>query len=135
VVIVNRYAELKEKAKELDEEMTLLKEALVNYCRENDVSVVRGCDQQMRLKRENKLKFPGKNESGRAALEEKLLKAGKWAEVSQLDTTALTRAVTEKRWEKTLTEDVFSCGTMEETYTVYLSKLKDEELSHSEMVD
>jgi len=127
VVIVNRYAELKEKAKEIDEEMSLLKEALVNYCKENSVSVVRGSSQRARVKLENKLKFPGKNEPGRAALEEKLRTAGKWSEVSTLDTTALTHAVTGEQWDKALTEDVLACSSLEETCTVYFSKLKEDE--------
>ena len=127
VVIVNRYAELKEKAKEIDEEMTLLKEALVNYCQENDMSVVRGSSHQARVKREEKLKFPGKNEPGRAELEEKLRKADKWAEVSQLDTTALAHAVTDKKWSEVLSNEVLSHGAMEQSCTVYLSKIKGEE--------
>ena len=127
VVIVNRYAELKEKAKELDDEMALLKEALVSYCQENDVSVVRGSNQQARVKRETKIKFPGKNDQGRAELEEKLRTAGKWAEVSTLDTATLTRIVTGKQWDKDLSEDVLACSTLEETCAIYLSKLKDDE--------
>jgi len=127
VVIVNRYAELKEKAKEIEEEVTLLKEALLNYCQENKLSVVRGSDHKVRVKREEKLKFPGKSEPRRAELEEKLIKIGKLAEVSQLDTTALTRAVTEERWGKALSQDIAAYGTIEETSAVYLSKLKEEE--------
>ncbi|MCL2150371.1 MAG: PD-(D/E)XK nuclease family protein [Dehalococcoidia bacterium] len=127
VVIVNRYAELREKAKEIEEETALLKEALLNYCQENQLSIVRGSNHRVRVKREDKLRFPGKNEPGRAELEQKLLQAGKLAEVSQLDTTALVRAVTEEHWDKAFSDDVRSYGTIEETCTVYCSKLKEEE--------
>ncbi len=127
VVIVNRYAELKEKAREIEEEVTLLKEALLNYCQENKLSVVRGSNHKVRVKREEKLKFPGKSEPRRAELEAKLMQAGKLAEVSQLDTAALTRAVAEERWGKALSQDIAAYGTIEETSTVYLSKLKEEE--------
>lgn len=127
VVIVNRYAELKEKTKEIDEEMALLREALVSYCKENSLSAVQGSTHRVRVKRDSKIKFPGKNEPGRAALEDKIIAAGKWAEVSQLDTTALARAVSEKRWGTALSKDILSHGTAEETCTVYLTKLKEDE--------
>jgi hypothetical protein len=48
-------------------------------------------------------------------------------EVSQLDTTALTRVIENGLWSKELINQVLNYGRIEETNAVYLSKLKDEE--------
>ena len=55
------------------------------------------------------------------------MQAGKWPEVSQLDTTALTRIVEDGLWDKELIDEVMKYGRIEETSSVYLSKLKEEE--------
>ena len=125
VIIVNKYAELKEKAREIDEETALVKEALVNYCRENEVAVVRGSDRQAKVRLDEKLKFPGKNDPGRDELEAVIAGAGKWGEVSALDTTARVKVVEKGRWEQPLLDEVSSFARLEETCSVYLSKLKE----------
>jgi hypothetical protein len=127
VVLVNRYAELREKAREIDEEAAQVKEALIEYARQEDVTVIRGSDRQARVKFDEKLKFPGKNESGRAELDSAIVKAGKWQDVSQLDTTALTRIIEGRIWDKDLVNEVMKYGRIEETSAVYLSKLKEGE--------
>jgi hypothetical protein len=48
-------------------------------------------------------------------------------EVSQLDTTALTRIIEGGQWDKELVNEMMKYGRIEETSAVYLSKLKDEE--------
>ncbi len=93
VVLVNKYAELRGKAREIDEETTQVKETLIEYSRREGVTAIRGSDRKARVKFDEKLKFPGKNEPGRAELDSAIVKAGKWQDVSQLDTTALTRIV------------------------------------------
>jgi len=127
VVLVNRYAELREKARVIDEETAKVKEALIEYARREDVTVIRGSDRKARVKFDEKLKFPGKNEPGRAELDSAIVKAGKWQDVSQLDTTALARIVEGGLWDKALVSEVIKYGRIEETGAVYLSKLKEGE--------
>jgi putative RecB family exonuclease len=127
VVLVNRYAELREKTREIDEEASRVKEALIEYARREDVTVIRGSDRKARVKFDEKLKFPGKNESGRAELDGVIVKSGKWQDVSQLDTTALTRIIEGGLWDKDLVSEVMKYGRIEETSAVYLSKLKEGE--------
>jgi RecB family exonuclease len=127
VVLVNRYAELKAKAGEIDEEMAQVKEALIDYARKQEVTAIRGNRHKVRVKFDEKLKFPGKNDSGRPELEGIINRAGRWPEVSQLDTTALTRIVEEGLWDKALIDQVMKYGRIEETSVVYLSKLMEEE--------
>ncbi len=127
VALVNRYAELREKAREIDEETAEVKEALIEYARREGVTVVRGSDRKARIKFDERLKFPGKNEPGRQELDSTIVKAGKWQDVSQLDTTALTRIVEGRLWDKELVDEVMKYGRIEETSAVYLSKLKEGE--------
>lgn len=127
VVLVNRYAELREKAREIDEETAKVKEALIEYARREGVTVIRGNDRKARVKFDEKLKFPGKNEPGRGELDSVIVKAGKWQDVSQLDTTALTRIVEGGLWDKELVDEIMKYSLVEKTSAVYLSKLKEGE--------
>jgi len=127
VVLVNKYAELKEKASEIDEEMEKVKEAILDYARKEQVELIKGSDRKVRVRFDKKLKFPGKSEAERQDLDKAIKAAGKWLEVSQLDTTALTRVIEQSLWDKDLIGEVMKYGRIEESSSVYLSKLKDEE--------
>jgi len=127
VVLVNRYAELKEKAGEIDEEMAKVKEALIDYAQRQEVTVIKGSNHNVRVRFDGKLRFPSKGEPDRENLDDVIIQAGKWPEVSQLDTTALTRIVEDGLWDKELIDQVMKYGRIEETSAVYLSKLREEE--------
>ena len=127
VVLVNRYAELKEKAGEIDEEMAKVKDALIDYARQEGVTVLKGSSYKVRVKFGEKLGFPRKGEPDHENLDDTIIQAGKWPEVSQLDTTALTRIVEKGLWDKELIDQVMKYGRIEETSAVYLSKLSEEE--------
>ncbi len=127
VVLVNKYAELKEKASEIEEELGKVKEAIFDYARREQVEMIKGSDGKVRVKFDEKLKFPGKNEAEHQELEETIKSLGKWMEVSQLDTTVITRIVESGLWDKELIDEVMKYGRIEETSSVYLSKIKDDE--------
>ena len=127
VVLVNKYAELKEKASEIEEELGKVKEAIFDYARREQVEMIKGSDRKIKVKFDEKLKFPGKNEAERQELEDTIKSLGKWMEVSQLDTTVITRIVESGLWDKELIDEVMKYGRIEETSSVYLSKLKDDE--------
>jgi len=127
VVLVNKYAELKEQAAEIDREMDRVKEAIIAYARSEQVGVMRGSSHQVRVKIDDKLKFPGKSDSERKQLDSVIKEAGKWAEVSHLDTTSLVRIIESGLWDKALIDEVMKYGRIEESSSVYLSRLKDEE--------
>ncbi|MEE8413268.1 MAG: PD-(D/E)XK nuclease family protein [Dehalococcoidales bacterium] len=132
VTLVNKYAELRKKAAEIEEDTARVREAIVDYARREDVRVINGSDQKIRVRFEKQLKFPGKNESERQQLDKSIIEAGKWPEVSQLDTASLSRIVKSNLWDKELLDEVLKYGRVEETSFVQLSKLKDEELPGSE---
>jgi putative RecB family exonuclease len=126
VNLVNQYAALKEAEKTLDTEIDKVKAALIEYARREQVSVITGSGQQVRVKLETQLKFPGKKEDNRADLEKVIREAGVWDEVSQLDTAALTHVLEEGQWDAALAERVGAFRTPEETAAVYLAKRKGE---------
>jgi len=127
VILVNKYAELREQARAIGEEMDKVKEALTEYARRESVTLIKRSGNKVRVKFDEKLKFPSKNEDERQELDEVIIQAGKWPEVSQLDTTALTRIVEEGLWDKELIDQVMKYGRIEETSVVYMSKLREEE--------
>ena len=127
VVLVNKYAELREKTSEIEDELGKIKEAIFDYARREQVEMIKGSDRKVRVKFDEKLKFPGKNETERQELEETIKSSGKWMEVSQLDTTLITRIVETGLWDKELIDEVMKHGRIEETSSIYLSKLKDDE--------
>jgi putative RecB family exonuclease len=127
VALVNKYAELKEKASEIDLEITRVKEAIFDYAREQQVEVIKGSDRKVRVRFDEKLKFPGKNDAGRQQLDSTLIEAGKWPEVSQLDTALLARAIESGQWDKGLIDEVMKHGRIETFSSIHISKLKDEE--------
>jgi len=127
VVLVNRYAELREKARVIEEETEKVKEAIIAYAGREQVTLIRGSSHKVRVKFEEKLKFPGKNEVERKQLDNTIIQAGKWPEVSQLDTTALTNVIENGLWSRALIDAVLKFGRIEETGTVHLSKLNTDE--------
>jgi hypothetical protein len=127
VTLVNKYAELKEKASEIDEAVEKVREAILSYARREQVQVIKGSDRKVRVKFDEKLKFPGKNEAGRQELDNTIVQAGKWMEVSQLDTPSLARVIGNSLWGKELIDEVMKYGKIEEVSSIYISKLRDEE--------
>ena len=127
VVLVNKYAELKEKASAVDEELARVREAILAYARSEQVGMIRGSDRQARIKFDEKMKFPGKSEAGRQQLDSTIMEAGKWLEVSQLDTVSLIQVIENYLWDKELIDEVMKYGRIEEVTSIHLSKLKDEE--------
>jgi hypothetical protein len=127
VALVNKYVALKNEAKEIDQEMGKVKEAMLDYARREEIELMKGSDYKARVKFDEKLKFPSKNDAKRQELDKAIKEAGKWAEVSQLDISSLTHVVESRRWSRDLIEQVMKYGRIEQTASVTVSKLKDEE--------
>jgi len=127
VVLVNKYVALKNEAKEIDQEMGKVKEAMLDYARREEIELMKGSDYKARVKFDEKLKFPSKNDAERQELDNAIKEAGKWAEVSQLDISSLTHVIENDLWGKELIGQVMKYGKIEEISSVTVSKLKDEE--------
>ncbi len=127
VMLVNKYVELKDEGVRIKDEMEKVREAMLDYARKEEVELIKGSDYKARIRFDQNLKFPGKRDTERQELDQTIREAGKWAEVSQLDTTSLTRIIENSLWSKDLIDQVMKYGKIEETNSVSISKLKDEE--------
>jgi RecB family exonuclease len=127
VVLVNKYVALRNEEAKIKDEMGKVREAILDYARKEEIEVIKGSDYKARVKFDEKLKFPSKNDAERQELDDTIREAGKWAEVSQLDTTSLTRIIENGIWSKDLIDKVMKYGRIEQTDSIHISKLKDEE--------
>ena len=127
VVLVNRYVSLKNEEARMRDEVEKVREAILDYARREEVEVIRGSDCKARIKFDEKLKFPRKSDAERRELDGMIKEAGKWGEVSELDTTLLTRVVENGLWSRDLIDKVMEHGRIEESSFIYISKLKDKE--------
>ncbi len=122
VKLVNRYAELTEKKKVTEDELEEVKEALFKFARDNGVSLVSGSGYNAKIWSAEKLRFPGKDEPGRAALEDFLRKASLWKDVSSLDTFQLSRLMDKPPWPADIAKAIEKFGRKELIERVYLKK-------------
>jgi len=127
VVLVNRYVSLKNEEARMRDEVEKVREAILDYARREEVEVIRGSDCKARIKFDEKLKFPRKSDAERRELDGMIKEAGKWGEVSELDTTLLARVVENGLWSRDLIDKVMEHGRIEESSFIYISKLKDKE--------
>jgi hypothetical protein len=129
VVLVNRYAELKSKQKqvnnELDEEIDKLEEAIINFAEKENVDCVFGSKNKVKITESERLYFPSKNSKEREQLEEVLRKYGKLQQVQQLDTAALGKIISEKQWGQEVIEALKKYVELDKSKRLYLSKMKD----------
>ena len=127
VVLVNRYVSLKNEEARMRDEVEKVREAILDYARREEVEVIRGSDCKARIKFDGKLKFPRKSDAERRELDGMIKEAGKWGEVSELDTTLLARVVENGLWSRDLIDKVMEHGRIEESSFIYISRLKDKE--------
>jgi putative RecB family exonuclease len=122
VKLVNRYAELTEKKKVVEDEMENVKEALFKFAKDNGVSLVSGSGYNAKVWRAEKLRFPGKEDAGRRELEDFLRKAGLWPDVSSLDTFMLSKTMDNPPWPADIARAVEKFGKREMIERLYLRK-------------
>ncbi len=128
VQLVNQYAKLKEKKKQITldlyAEMEKIEEALINYAKKKQIEVVFGSDQKVRIKTSERFKFPSKHSKKRKQLIKILKEKGKWKEVDQLDTSALNTIIQENKWDKELINLLKEYVSLETSNRLYLSNRK-----------
>jgi putative RecB family exonuclease len=131
VTLVNKYVELKERKRLLDEEIDFelakLEEALYAYAQREEVEAIFGSDHVAKIKIETKEKYPLKGEPSRKVLDEMIKKAGKWMEVSDLNPWMLARVIGRAGWDPSLVKKLKEFSTLEESRSLTVSKLKERE--------
>jgi len=127
VKLVNEFAKLRSKQKELEEREGELREAIIAYAKREGVSCIRGSRNKLYVRIGPQIKFPGSDEPGRGELEEIIRGADRWEEVSTLNVRALERVAREASWPPKLLEKLKKYQTIGESVSVRLGKLKEED--------
>jgi putative RecB family exonuclease len=131
VTLVNRYVELKERKRVLDEEIDTdigkVEEALYTYSKREKIDAIFGSDHVAKIKIELKEKYPLKGDPSRRVLDEIVKNAGKWMEVSDLNPWMLARIIGRGGWLPSLVRKVKEFSTLEESRSITISKLKERE--------
>ena len=126
VKLVNRYAELKQKQKQVNldlyAELEKLEEALIKFAEKEGVDVVFGSKNKVKIKESERFKFPSKNSKKRKELVDILKKHGKWEEVDQLDTAGLNKIILEKQWDEELLDVLSQYVELDKSKRLYISK-------------
>jgi RecB family exonuclease len=127
VVIVDAYAELWRKKRGLEADVKVLegeideiREAAIKFAEREDVQVIAGTDARLRVTGKERVVSPAKGSEEREALEQELRAAGVWDEVATLDSSALERAVAERRWAGDVLDRVKAYLGTEKRWTVTL---------------
>jgi putative RecB family exonuclease len=127
VKLVNKYAELKQKEKEFQEEigpeLEKVQEALFKYAEKEGLLFVAGSDVKARVWRKLCIKFPGKKDPGREELEEIIRSSGHWKDASMLDAWELEKLVEEGRLPQDVIKKLAKFARRERIERVFLSKL------------
>lgn len=126
--LVNRYAQLKEKKKQITldlyAEMDKIEQALITYAKKEHIDVVYGSNKKVKIKSYQRYKLPSKHSKKRKEIIEILKEKGKWKEVNQLDTSALNKIIQEEKWEKELLDLLKNYVSLETSNRLYLSNMK-----------
>ena len=131
VVLINRYVEMKERKRllneEIDVELAKMEEALFAYAQREELEAIYGSDHMAKIRIEMKEKYPLKGDPNRKTLDEMIKKAGKWMEVSDLNPWMLARIMGRGGWPPSLVNKVKEFSTVEESRSITITKLRERE--------
>lgn len=126
VKLVNRYAELKQKKKQITldlyAEIEKVEEALIKFAEKENVDVIFGDKNKVRIKEYERFKSPSKHSKERERLIQLLKDRGRWNDVVQLDTSALNKIIQDKQWDRELLDMLEEYVKLEQSKRLYLSK-------------
>jgi len=128
VQLVNKYAKLKNKQKQIDEELgseiKKLEEAIKHFAEKEQIDVIFGSSNKVRITINERYCFPLKHSKERAELERLLKKYGKWDDVVQIDTSVIGKIIQEKTWNSELLKTLKKYVVIERSKRLYLSKIQ-----------
>lgn len=115
VALAERLTVLQVEEERTKAEIQKVKEALFAYAQKKGVEVVFTKTHKVRLKVYDNIRFPGRNDPSRPALEKVVKEGGKWEEVSALDVFALSKALQAKSWEAELVAQIKKLGVSDKS--------------------
>jgi putative RecB family exonuclease len=135
VLLVNEYASLRARIKELKEqearleaELGLIREAAVEYARREGITNITGRDYVLKIVEKTSWAFPLSGEEGREELERFIRKAGLWEEASILNLSRLAKLLDNEDLDQGLREELLGFAEEEDKTNVKLiGKAESEE--------
>lgn len=118
--LVDKFSALKTTISELEKEMEEIKEKLIEFSKQKEISAVYGSNKKISLKTFETISFPAKKD--RDELNELIKDKGLWEELSDLDTFKLSKLVKEGKLPKELKKDIGKFITKAESYRLSLGK-------------
>lgn len=131
VQLVNKYADLYEKRKKINDEINTelekLKDAIIEFAHRENVDVVFGSNKKARISVSEKISFPGKNDKERDELNKIIKEVGLWNDLSELDIYALNRKINSGDIPQDVLNKIKKFQKIEKSEKISLSKIKDSE--------
>lgn len=134
VSLVNKYASMKARIKELREqeaelqmELDLIEDAAVEYARKEEITSITGSDFMLKVLEKTGLAFPCSGEEGRAELEKYVKKAGIWDEVSGLNLARLNKLIEDEELDSKIKNGLLKFAGEVEDVKVRLVKKREKE--------
>lgn len=125
VSLVDRYAKLKQKTKQMKldlyVEMEKLEEAILSYAEKEKIDVVFGTDKKIRITESKRYKVPEKGSEKRIQLKQLLKQQNIWAEVEQLDTNAINKILLENNWDDDIVQKICEYVELTTQKRLYMS--------------
>ena len=105
----------------MSNELDLVREAILEFSRKNNVTLISGSDIDANISTKESLSFPGKYDKNRPELEKIVKSLGKWGALSDLSTSKLGKAFSE---DSELASKLEKFTEKKESSTVTLRKKK-----------
>ncbi|MFQ5598494.1 MAG: hypothetical protein ACE5GK_10640, partial [Nitrospiria bacterium] len=115
VALAEKLVSLQRDETRVKDEIAQVKKALWAYAQKKGLEVVFTKTHKVRIKVYENIKFPGKNDPGRADLEKLVKEGGKWEEVSILDVYTLSKVLQKGAWDEAFVEPIKKMGTADQS--------------------
>ncbi len=125
VELVNKYALLKVRQREINDEMDEVRDALIEYCSKNGMRAVESVEYVAKVSESKDVKYPRAGDDKRKELEDYMREHRLWDKALCFDVRAIRRVLKETLLDKRVADKIRGFGSDEISYKVSLSKRKE----------
>jgi hypothetical protein len=118
VTLVNKFTAVWNKLKEIEREKDEIRADIIAYAKKEGVEIIKGSDHTIKVTFRERLKFPNADDPKRMELEKLIKDTGLWNEFSELDKTALAKALESGGLNNDLMEKIKPLAPLEESAIV-----------------
>ncbi len=122
VKLVNKFAELSDKVQHMEKEREMVRVALINFAKKNNIEMVYGSDVKAAVYSYPKLSFPKRGDALQDSFFAMLKKIGLWEKLAQPDVYELAKMINNKDIHEDLVKLLDKFIERGETNKVYLRK-------------